>query len=168
MPPSRRELPVHAAYEQTAGLMPDSREIYQLHPHLYDELVRHEDGAGNLLPAIQAITPLADLDVVELGAGTGRVTILLSPHVRSIRAFDASPPMLDVARRHLTQLRAHNWQLAVADNSHLPVETGSAQLAIAGWTFGHQTVWHETAWRIPIECALNEMLRVLAPTGTPS
>jgi ubiquinone/menaquinone biosynthesis C-methylase UbiE len=145
--------------------MPDPHDIYQLHPDVYDELVRAEDHAGRLLPAIRAITPLADLDVVELGAGTGRVTTLLSAHVRSIRAFDASAPMLEVARRHLTQLGTHNWQLAVADNARLPSETASAGLAIAGWTFGHQTVWRENDWRDPIECALHEMLRVLAPGG---
>jgi ubiquinone/menaquinone biosynthesis C-methylase UbiE len=146
--------------------MPDAREIYELHAEQYDELVRCEDRGGNLLPAIQAIAPLAGVDVVELGAGSGRVTTLLAPHVRSIRAFDASAPMLEVARQHLTQLGTTNWELAVADNTSLPVESGSAQLAIAGWTFGHQTVWHETEWRQPIERALREMLRVLAPGGT--
>jgi len=34
------------------------------------------------------------LDVVEFGAGTGRITRLLAPEVQSIRAFDASEHML--------------------------------------------------------------------------
>jgi ubiquinone/menaquinone biosynthesis C-methylase UbiE len=146
--------------------MPDAREVYQSHAEQYDELVRCEDRDGNLLPAIQAIAQLAGADVVELGAGSGRVTALLTPHVRFIRAYDASAPMLEVARRRLTQLGTTNWQLAIADNASVPVADNSVQLAIAGWTFGHQTVWHETSWREPIERALREMLRVLAPGGT--
>ena len=106
------------------------------------------------------------VDVVELGAGTGRVTLLLAPHVRSIRAFDIAPPMAEVARRHLGRLGLHNWRVEVADNASLPVPDGSADLAVAGWTYGHQTVWKERGWRAPIEQAVGEMLRVLRPGGT--
>jgi ubiquinone/menaquinone biosynthesis C-methylase UbiE len=143
--------------------MPDAREVYQRHPEEYDSLVRHEDAAGNLLPALRALAPLDGAEVVECGAGTGRVTALLAPHVRSIRAFDLAAPMLEVARR---KLAAHaHCTFAVADNASLPVESGSADLSIAGWTYGHQTVWDEQGWRAPIERALAEMQRVLRPGG---
>lgn len=145
--------------------MSDAREVYQSHPGEYDALVRREDREGNLLKAIRAISPLEGAEVVELGAGTGRVTTLLAPHVRSIRAFDLSAPMLEVARGHLERLGVTNWELGVADNASLPVADGTADVAIAGWTYGHQTVWNESGWREPIEQALGEMLRVLRPGG---
>jgi ubiquinone/menaquinone biosynthesis C-methylase UbiE len=146
--------------------MVDAREVYRSHPESYDELVRYEDREGNLLPAIGALAPLANAEVVELGAGTGRLTALLAPHVRSIRAFDIAVPMMAVGRRKLARLERCNWGFGVADNACLPVPDGSADLAIAGWSFGHQTVWSEDAWRAPIESALREALRVLRPTGT--
>ena len=146
--------------------MPDSREIYRSHAEEYDALVRCEDREGNLLRTIQGLVALEGREVVELGAGTGRVTSLLAPHVRSIRAFDSAPAMLEVARENLTRLGARNWELGVADNTRLPVPDASADLSIAGWSYGHQTVWSADGWREPIEAAIGEMQRVLRPGGT--
>jgi ubiquinone/menaquinone biosynthesis C-methylase UbiE len=146
--------------------MTDAREMYQRQPEVYDELVRCEDYKGNLIAAIRKRVSLAGAEVVELGAGTGRVTMLLAPHVQKIRAFDAAEPMLAVARRHCARAGFENCQFEVADNASLPVPDACADLAIAGWTYGHQTVWAEHAWREPIERALREMLRVLRPGGT--
>ena len=54
--------------------MPDYQAIYQNQAAQYELMVSREDYQGNLLPALNAIRPLAGLDVVELGAGTGRLT----------------------------------------------------------------------------------------------
>jgi ubiquinone/menaquinone biosynthesis C-methylase UbiE len=146
--------------------MTDAREIYQFRSEDYAALVGCEDRDGNLLNAIRDVVQLAGADVVELGAGTGRVTVQLAPHVRSIRAFDLAPPMLEVARRNLERLGAKNWQIELADNARLPVMAESADISVAGWTYGHQTVWNADCWREPIEAALGEMLRVLRPRGS--
>ena len=152
--------------EERALAMTDAREIYRLHAEQYDALVSCEDRAGNLLKAIRDVVTLEGADVVELGAGTGRVTALLAAHVRSLRAFDLEPTMLEVARRKLSELGTHNWQLEIADNARLPIADASADLSIAAWSYGHQTVWHPGAWRLPIEAAIGEMKRVLRPGGT--
>ena len=146
--------------------MADAREIYRFHAEDYDALVAAEDREGNLLRAIRDNLVLGGADVVELGAGTGRLTALLAPQVHTIRGFDIAPAMLEVARRKLTGLGMQNWQLEVADNARLPVADQSAELSIAGWTYGHQTVWDPEGWREPIEAALREMMRVLRPHGT--
>jgi ubiquinone/menaquinone biosynthesis C-methylase UbiE len=78
--------------------MTDHRTIYQQEAERYDRLVMREDKDGNLLPAIQSILPLAGTDAVELGAGTGRLSTMLAPLVRSLHAFDASDAMLGVMR----------------------------------------------------------------------
>jgi SAM-dependent methyltransferase len=74
--------------------------------------------------------------------------------------------MLELAHRNLSELGLGNCQLSVADNARLPVADASADLALAGWSYGHQTVWHPDSWRAPIEAALREMTRVLRPSGT--
>jgi ubiquinone/menaquinone biosynthesis C-methylase UbiE len=145
--------------------MTDAREIYQLHPEQYDALVRSEDREGNLLKAIRAIVELNGAEVVELGAGTGRVTALLGPHVRSIRAFDIAPAMVEVARLKLARLGVRNCEVQIADNARLPVPDESADISIAAWTYGHQTVWNAEGWRVPIEAAITEMIRALRPGG---
>ena len=111
--------------------MTDAREIYRQYPDHYDALVSREDHAGQLLKALRGLVRLEGADVVELGAGTGRVTALLAPLVRSLRAFDLEPAMLELARRKLSELGLRNWQLDVADNARLPVADDSADVSLA-------------------------------------
>lgn len=146
--------------------MPTFEEIYASHADVYDALIEREDHQGHLLPALARISPLQNARVVEFGAGTGRLTRLLAPMVRHIRAYDASVPMLRVAEAHLRNSGTANWELGVADNKRLPVEDGAADIAIAGWTFGHALDWFADAWRDEIGAAVDEMARVLRPGGT--
>ncbi|MDX2161255.1 MAG: class I SAM-dependent methyltransferase [bacterium] len=144
--------------------MPTFEEIYAQHAAEYDALVSREDHRGYLLPAIRQVIALDGIDVVELGAGTGRLTRLLAPHVRTIRAFDRSAHMLATARERL-QANGGEWSLHVADNHAIPVADACADLVIAGWSFGHATEWHGDRWRDEIDTALREMTRIARPGG---
>ena len=145
---------------------PDLKGIYAREAGRYDDLVAREDYQHNLLAAINRVQPVAGLDVVELGAGTGRLTCMLAPVVKSIRAFDASPAMLAVAADRLKRLGAVNWQLRVADHLHLPVADGTANLALAGWTLCYAALDHPDRWQETVAQAIGEMRRVLRPSGT--
>lgn len=142
------------------------QEIYAHHADRYEQLIVREDYQGHILPALHHIRPLARLDVVEMGAGTGRLTALLAPLVNHIRAFDRAPAMLDVAMAKLEKMGLENWSVEVADNKALPVEDGEADVSIAGWSFGHSTAWAGKGWRHEIDQAVKEMQRVLRPGGT--
>jgi len=141
-------------------------EIYAAHADEYDALVAREDHEGHLLPALTGIAQLRGARVVELGAGTGRLTRLIAPLAMEIRAYDASAHMLDVARSRLVSTGLANWELGVADNKRLPVEDAAADIAIAGWSLGHAVDWFPESWRLEIGAALDEMGRVLRPGGT--
>lgn len=142
------------------------RTIYAQRADLYDALVTREDYQGNILTALQAIRPLAGLDVVEFGAGTGRLTLLLAPLVRSIRAYDGSAHMLAVAQERLRAAGYANVSTEVADNRQIPAASASADLCIQGWSFGHCCGWYPDSWRVEIGKALAEMRRILRPGGT--
>lgn len=142
-------------------------DVYARHADQYDALVCAEDAAGNLLSALERLRPLDGCDVVEMGAGTGRITRMLAPRVRSLRAFDASAHMLAFARDDLARRKLDaRVQLEIADNRALPLPDACADLCIEGWSFGHATVWHPNDWRAHVEAAVGEMLRVLRPGGT--
>jgi ubiquinone/menaquinone biosynthesis C-methylase UbiE len=140
--------------------MPRYKKIYESQASAYDALVSKEDYLGNLLPAIQRICSVAGKEVVEFGAGTGRLTKLLAPQARFIRAFDAYPAMLQTAKTVLDQQGIHNVSLEQAENKNLPVLNGWADLSVAGWTFGHCTSWFSDSWKVEIAAAVGEMLRV--------
>ena len=139
-------------------------EIYAYHADEYERLISREDYTGNLLTALREIVPLEGLDVVDMGAGTGRLARLLAPFARSVRAFDTSAAMLAVARKHLESGQTRNWHVAVADHRALPVENHSADLVISGWSICYTVVW-EQDWQIELSKALAEMQRVVRPGG---
>jgi ubiquinone/menaquinone biosynthesis C-methylase UbiE len=146
--------------------MPDYREIYRTQARQYDRLVAREDAQGNIWKALRRIRPFHGLDVVELGAGTGRLTCLLAPAVENICAFDISAHMLESALNKLTALGLRNWRAAVADNRRLPIGDAVADVTIAGWTLGHFVSWYPDTWRREIASVLGQMQRALRPEGT--
>ncbi len=147
--------------------MPDHFEtIYAQHADQYEALIQREDYQGNILKCLEGIRPLSGMDVVEWGAGTGRLTVMLALLVKSLRAYDGSQHMLDVAISKLKALDLANWQAEVADNRNVPAAAQSADVAIEGWSFGHFAGWYPDRWRAEMSKALGEMQRVLRPSGT--
>jgi ubiquinone/menaquinone biosynthesis C-methylase UbiE len=110
------------------------RKIYQSDGDRYEALISREDHQGNIPRTIDEIINVDGLDVIDLGAGTGRLTLLLASRARSIRAFDASAEMLRVCRERLSASRLSNWQVDVADHRQLPVPDHSADLVVSGWS----------------------------------
>lgn len=146
--------------------MSDFKQIYQTQADEYEYLVAHEDYQGNLLQALAAIRPLTNTTVVELGAGTGRLTRLLAPHVHHITACDIAAPMLTVAQKKLAEGGWRNWQPVVCDNRMVAVADKTADMVIVGWSLGHFTDWYAPNWRTEIGRSLAEMRRVLRLGGT--
>ena len=146
--------------------MPDYKTIYDQHADQYELLVSREDYQQNILRALDRITPLAGLDVVEFGAGTGRLTRMLAPLVKTIQAFDTSPAMLDVAVAKLERSGLDNWRVAIADHRGVPVADRAADIAISGWSICYTVVWYAETWRDELSKALAEMRRVVRPGGT--
>ncbi len=145
--------------------MTDFKTIYATQADQYERLVAREDAAGNILKALAAIRPLPYPNVVELGAGTGRLTCLLAPHVHSIYAFDQSAAMLAVAAQKLYTGGWANGHTAVADHRAVPLPDHTADIVIEGWAFGHFVGWFPDAWRTEAGRALAEMARLLRPGG---
>jgi ubiquinone/menaquinone biosynthesis C-methylase UbiE len=145
--------------------MPTEKEVYQSHADQYERLIQREDYQGNILAAIESYCPLAGIEVVELGAGTGRLTRLLAPRVKSIKAFDSSAHMLEVAEKSLAKMGLTNWETSVADHRQIPVPDSSADLVISGWSFCYLAVWGNADWGSALQDGLREIERILHPNG---
>lgn len=145
--------------------MPDHPEIYSSQAEQYEALISREDYQGNLLPALQKVTSLNNLNVVEFGAGTGRLTTQVTPLAQSIQAFDISQHMLDLASQKLTRSGLTNWQTQVADHRHVPVADHTADVILSGWSVCYIVVDHPQDWRTEIDKVLSEMDRILVAGG---
>jgi ubiquinone/menaquinone biosynthesis C-methylase UbiE len=145
--------------------MPTQEEIYKTEGDKYEALIAREDYQRNILKALTEITDLQNRLVLDLGAGTGRLTCLLAPHVHSIHAFDISEEMLRVCREKLSKTNLTNWKIDVADHRQLPIDDNSANLVVSGWSVSYLAVWNKETWRDELEKWLTEMKRILTPNS---
>ena len=141
------------------------RQIYQTDGDRYEALIAREDYQGNIEKALDEIVNVSGLDALDLGAGTGRLAVMLAPRVKSIRAFDVSDEMLRVCRERLIASRLSNWQVDVADHRQLPVQDGSVDLVVSGWSVSYLAVWNQELNTSELNVWLNEMKRVLRKGG---
>jgi ubiquinone/menaquinone biosynthesis C-methylase UbiE len=146
--------------------MPTHKEIYGQHAAEYEALISREDYQGNILRSLEAIVSPAGLDILDLGAGTGRLASLLSPSAHSMLAFDVSPHMLTVARDKLRAAgRDLRYITAAADHRRLPLAPAAADLMVAGWSVSYVATWHPDTRRAELESWLTESQRVLRSGG---
>lgn len=143
--------------------MPDHNHVYQNQTELYDLLISKQPG---LLEVIESIVPVQGLDVLDLGAGSGRLTAVLAPHARTVLALDRSAEMLEVNRRKLTSAGITNCRLQTADHRRLPADNESADLIVAGWTICYLASSNAEDYEAKLQQVMEEMHRVLRPGGT--
>jgi len=141
--------------------MPDYQAIYRNQAAQYELMVSREDYQGRLLPAINAVRLLEGLDVIELGAGTGRLTGQIAPLAKSLVALDVSDHMLGLLHEKLPQVK-----VVAADNRTIPLAGGIADVVMAGWSIAHSVGWYPETWRQETGKALTEMFRLLRSGGT--
>lgn len=137
------------------------RKIYQTDGDRYEALISREDHEGNIIKALEEIVKPDGLDILDLGAGTGRLTLMLAPKAKSMRAFDVSEEMLRVCRQRLEASGLSNWEAEVADHRQLPIANYSADLVLSGWSVSYLAVWNPASWWVELEKWLGEMKRVL-------
>ncbi len=76
------------------------------------------------VPFYQALIPSPMATVLELGCGTGRVTIPLAPHCRFIRGIDLSPAMIELCRGKLTKANIPPDKVAVTEGDITDFDLG--------------------------------------------
>lgn len=150
-------------------------KIYKTKAAAYHALIAAEDVDGNLLPALQAITPLAGKRLLDLGSGSGRIPLLLKDAGCEIIAVDLHHAMLLEQATHFPSLREGEAErsrrsnlphLLQADLRRLPLASGFADIVTAGWAIGHFTGWYGANWKTEAQFALAEMQRAAKPGGT--
>ena len=146
--------------------MPSEKEVYERHANQYERLILREDYQGNIPKEITKIRNPEHLDVVEFGAGTGRLTRDLLNTANSLRASDASLHMLQHAQQIIPNQAKSKSILFTADMRKMPFIAKSADIVIAGWSFCYLAVWGEDRWQESVREGLMEADRLLKPGGT--
>lgn len=106
----------------------------------------------------RAAEPRLDDVVIDLGAGTGLLTLLFAPAVSRVFAVDSSPEMLSRLAKKAEQAKCTNVEPVLAEVQLLPLPDRSVTLAISS----HSVRVLEKEAKLE---ALNEAQRVLVPGG---
>lgn len=116
-----------------------------------EEAAAYERGRPTYPPeAIDWLLPAAAVDVLDLGAGTGKLTVRLAERGLSVTAVDPIPEMLEVLSNSLPSVPA---LLGSAEDIPLPDNSVDAVLVAQAWH-----------WFDPDRAAA-EVARVLRPGG---
>jgi SAM-dependent methyltransferase len=94
--------------------------------------------------------------VLDLGTGSGRLLPGLAARATTVIGVDASPALLEEARRRTADLPAESIDLRLGDMAHLPVGNGEVDVVVANMVLHHLP---EPARVFP------EIRRVLRPGG---
>jgi SAM-dependent methyltransferase len=102
--------------------------LYRLEPELYDRLAVAE----RLHPDVIGWLPENVERIVEVAAGTGRLTLELLDRAREIVAIEPAAPLRDVLNRKLAAAdHGHRVQVSHGFFDDLPVTDGWADLVVA-------------------------------------
>lgn len=107
---------------------------------------------------VELAEPQPDDVVVDLGAGTGLLTLALAPCVKELVAVDISERMLERLDDTAAADGVDNVEPLVADLRRLPLEDESATLVVSNYAFHHLDDPGK-------ELALAEARRILRPGG---
>ncbi|KAF2490119.1 S-adenosyl-L-methionine-dependent methyltransferase [Lophium mytilinum] len=140
-----------------------------------------EEAVQSIMRHVPAFTEgtAKDLDVLEIGCGTGLVSFKLAPHVRSLVGVDTADGMIDAFNSKVAALpKPENANLAavnvlVQDADDVHVQGAAAALATRRGESGHDVqyrfdlvVSHLTLHHLPwLSVVLGILLQTLRPGG---
>ncbi len=129
--------------------------LYRLEPELYDRLV----SAERLHPGVLGWLPDDVERIVEVGAGTGRLTLELSRRAQEVVAVEPAAPLRQLLNRKLLRVdHRHRVRVTHGFFDDLPVTDDCADLVVACSAFTAATAHGG-------EAGLAEMERVCRPGG---
>lgn len=117
--------------------------------------IADEAGYEATLRRVQGLLS-ADLEVLEIGCGTGTTALRLAPFTRRLLATDVSARMIDIARRKLAAEPLPQLSFAVAD-ADAPVAGDGEYDAVLAFNLLHLVT--------DLEQALELAMRALRPGG---
>ena len=128
--------------------------------HVVDaEEVARRPGFGHLRERIAELAAVTAEDVViDVGAGTGLLTLGLAPQAGLVWAIDIAPAMLEYLRAKVRSAGLENVEVANASAVSLPIVDGTATVVVSNYCLHHLD--DDGKMR-----ALAEMYRVLRPGG---
>ena len=135
--------------------MPDRSSIYRNDPQTYDLLISREDYQENIPKMLRSIRDFSGLDVADIGAGAGRLAMLLAKDAKSLLLTDNAEPMLKLAAEKLRRIRYTHFHTEVCDFTKIPVADRSLDVVVEGWALC-TTALRSPSWEATLTNSISE------------
>lgn len=147
-----------ATRSQRRSLRDALRKDWDRHVVEADELARSPAFAALRDAILDLAEPAGDERTLDVGAGTGLLTLPLARTSAEVCAVDVAPAMVGCLRARLREADLANVRAVVASAARLPLADRSVDLAVSNYCLHHLTAGGKRA-------AVDELYRVLAPGG---
>jgi len=150
--------------EKRGLILATNEQVYQTEVDAYEYMISRQP---DLTKYINEIQPFKGMDILDLGAGSGRFACSLAKQAKSMICTDKSESMLKLLERKLKKQGLNrNWKTYVADHRELPIKDKSIDIVISGWSVSYLAYTGNENWKENLEQVISEMIRVLKPGGT--
>ena len=138
--------------------MPTLTKVWDHHVADAEEIARGAGFQALRDRILELASPAAGERAVDVGSGTGLLTLPLAGRVERVWAIDIAPSMCEYLRTKAASAGLDNIDVGVASASSLPLVDESADLVVSNYCFHHL----DDAGK---QRALNEVARILRPGG---
>ncbi|MFD2672261.1 class I SAM-dependent methyltransferase [Marinicrinis sediminis] len=138
-------------------------QIYQEQAQQYDQLIGRQ---RSLMPEISRIVDLKGKQVLDIGAGSGRLTFPAAIYAERVVALDVSKEMLELLLDKARMQALQRIETVVSDHLQLPFGDNQFDVVLAGWSLCYSANLHVTGWRDNLQQMMMEITRVLRTNGT--
>ena len=136
------------------------RACYDYSNTLYNQLISHHDFKKNIEKTIFEITEFSGKTVADIGAGSGRISSIISSKSKEIHCIDKSNHMLNSAKSNLLNNTTCTFNFHIGSTFDLPLSSNYVDIVIEGWSL-YYCLEKTTNWNIIID----EMLRITKSNG---
>jgi ubiquinone/menaquinone biosynthesis C-methylase UbiE len=111
------------------------------HPDLYHKFALSTIG---LMSELDKVVDLTRLEVADIGAGTGRVTVGAARKAKTVTAIDVYESVVFFGNELVKAAKLKNVRYVVGHNANLPMPDNSPDAAICAWA----DLNHAEAYRV--------------------
>jgi len=145
--------------------MSNKADVYRNRADEYDRLISREDYQKNISTALETLFRPEGLDIIDLGAGTGRLSSIFAPKAGSLLAFDASLAMLRICLQKFQGLEKNRTWTVTGDHRYIPLAPSTADVILSGWSVSYLASWEPVSAEKNLSLWLSEARRILRASG---
>lgn len=136
--------------------------FYSNYPELYDKFSRYEDSKNQIFEFIKRRVNLKNKIILDLGAGTGRYSILFSLLAKKVYALEPSLVMRNILRQRVKENNIKNLYLINKQAQDFELSNDSIDVIFSSWVLSGIYDWHSNTPKNELRQRKEEIVIIIA------